>query len=538
MTRMNATVGVSTGEATIKRQFVDDDSRRHSILQRARRCAELSKPHYLPPENQDATDELPENYQSLVARGVSNMEGRLLTALFPPGTPWFELAPTAKTLGELDPDQAMQVRGELFRLELLILAAIEEGSGKQRRRAAGRSSFYTAKRTALGLCLVTGDVLEHLDDDYRLRVFRRDQYVTRRDSAGDVLYHIVREKIDPLTLTDEQLDTAGLDPSDLADKHIAERMVDIYTRCQWQPRDRTWLIEQEVNGEIVNESVEPVTPYLSTPFELAPGEDYGRGFCEQNYGNIRSYDELSLRTLQFAEINSKIHPTMDYASEVLESDLAKPSGTPLRARVEGGQIQDVGFLRVDKLGDFRVVGEVRESLRAELSQSMLLGSEVVRDSERTTAFEVQTISLQELQGALGGMYAAIAERQQVPLLDRVMFQMTRDKLIPRLPEEAVTPRVLTGIAALQRQEEWRKVAVVVDAIRNIDPELRTLDARTLGRMAERLIGLREPITKSDEQIERERQDALREQAAMQAAEQTIETAGAVAQQRATQGATA
>ncbi|WP_434127675.1 hypothetical protein, partial [Enterococcus faecium] len=71
--------------------------------------------------------------------------------------------------------------------------------------------FRTMKRHAISQLLCTGDVLEMLDDDNRLRVFRLDQYVTLRDSCGDIIYHITKERIDCAAIDDERLAKAQLD---------------------------------------------------------------------------------------------------------------------------------------------------------------------------------------------------------------------------------------------------------------------------------------------------------------------------------------
>ena len=250
---------------TIRAQYEADDSARADILERARLCAALSKPWLCPPAGRSQKDKLPENYQSLGSRGIMNMEGRMLMALFPPGQPWFQLKLTSdiKYDQSIPPETIQEFEWQLFLRELTIQATLESAHIKPRtlRKMAG---FRSQKRLALSQLLVTGDVLEQLTDDYRIKTYRRDQYVTRRDSTGDVLYHTIKEQLDPLALPEEKLIQAGLNPSELAEKFISERLENIYTMIERQPQSKTWVIRQELNKTIINESEEKNSPIIST----------------------------------------------------------------------------------------------------------------------------------------------------------------------------------------------------------------------------------------------------------------------------------
>ena len=521
---------------TIKAQFGRDDSDRDEVLERARQCAALSKPWILPPETQKKSEKLPQNYQSTGSRGTLNLEGKMLLALYPPIMPWFQLLPNSAIRHDPNnpPEAIQEIEQQLFLFTVIAQAKIEAANltDENRRR---RSGFRSRKRMALSQILVTGDVLEQLTDDYRLKLFRRDQYVTSRDSSGDTLYHITRENVDPLALDEKIIEKAGLSLRDLQDKTTADRMTDLFTRIEWQPITRKWLIEQEINDKTVVQSDEPISPYMSTAFELAPGEDYGRGFIELNLGDLSSHNELRLRELDFAAMASKQLMAVDYGSQVTEDDLTKPSGSVIQARVSAGSVQDIASLKMDKQQDFSVVFQVDEQIRRDLDKAMLVESEVQPTGDRVTRFQVQRVA-QEVEGALGGLYSPIADDQQVPLARRLMYQVQRDRIIPTFKPDLVDIDVLTGITALSRQIAADQVLDFTAMLAQLgDQAIRKIDLRVLADVMARWRGIQEPgLIKSNEQLAAEDEAAMKMQLQMQAAQQAIQTTGKVVEQQAAQ----
>ena len=287
---------------TIKARYESDAAKRDSILETARLCAKLTKPWILPPLGQTQDQRLTENYQSVGSRGIVTLEGRMLIALWPQETPWFQLSLSAELLygDTLSEEEKNEFQGRLALHEFIIqstLGSSDITSTDERRP----SIFQSRKRMALAQILVTGDTLEYMDEHYKLRGYRRDQYVTFRNSSGEVIYHIIHEEIDPLTLTPEQREKAQFDDG-IIDKRVDERMVDIHTMIEYQPVARNWQIRQEINEHEINISQESITPYFSTPFELVEGSHYGRSFVEQNLGDLRSLDALRHSELEMAAL--------------------------------------------------------------------------------------------------------------------------------------------------------------------------------------------------------------------------------------------
>jgi hypothetical protein len=518
-------------KATIAEQFNAEDNQRQIGLDSARECSALTKPWVLPPRNQTADSKLPENYQSIGARGITSLEGKMLLAIFPPDQPWFGFALSDEIAEDPSiPDaKIQQLEDALFIRQLVVLSALESGN-----RVDGNDEplgFRTVKRRAIAQCLITGDVLEWMRDDFRITVFAREDYVTLRDSTKRVIHHIVREDIDPLSLDDSQIAMAKLDNVSIAALPAAQRMQKLHTRIQWQPRRRVWVIEQELNGVVINSSEEKFTPFFSTPFDLVGKENYGRGLVEANRGDLKSTDELTRRVLDLAEVSSRVVPILDYSAEMRETDLQQPTGKCVRGRVAGGVWQDGCLLKADKLSDFKVVNQVLERIEARLGGAFLIGSETVRPSERTTAYEVAETVIKELEGALGGAYAPIADFQQIPIVRRAVHLLERQNLLPPLPPGTVQIKTLTGIAALARQVRAGRMLSFAETVTQLGPEAAAkLDMGVLVDVLARLQGAHERgLVLTNEEAAAKEQQQIATATQMAAAQKGVDVAGNVAE---------
>ena len=520
---------------SLQGRYATADGQRQETLDRARFCAALTKPWVLPPEGWTEGEKLPESFSSLAARGITNLEGRLLLAIFPPpGQPWFKLKPAGAMRFDpnVPPELLQEFQNGLHLQELMILSRLEKvnlNSSSGGRRAGFRSRM----RLALSQLLITGDVLMRISDDFDVQVFRRDNYVTKRTPAGDVICHITREKIDPLTLPPAMLEESGLNMDHLSSMAVEDRIQDLYTSVEWNPVAKHWEINQEINDRVINSLTEKVTPYMSVTYSLPPGADYGRGLVEENLGDVRSMNELTERILDFAGIASKQIFALDYNSQVRPQDLAEPSGAVIQARVQGGQVTDVGMLRADKLSDFNVVAGVRDSIRRDLAVTMLMEAESTPKGDRVTAFQVQRVAM-ELEGALGGLYAPIADSMQMPLIERVRHVLVKRGDLVELPDDAVEITAVTGVQALANENDQAKVMQLLQMMQALGPEaFARVDQGVLTDLLMRQAGIYEPgLIKSEEQMQQEMQAMQQQQVQQAVAQKAIDVGGNVIAQNA------
>lgn len=513
----------------IASQYASLSAKREAILEHVRKLAAISMPHVCPPDGMDESSRLPRPYQSLLARGVTVMVGRLLTALFPPDRPFFatKIKPEIAHAGVLSDDDLAAITQSLFFMDVMMQARLESADMGSPSTVNRRAGFRSRMRVSLNQLIVTGDTLNRLGDDYRLRVYRRDQYVTSRDSTGQPLVHIIEEKVDPLAMSEAHRRECGFKDEELKAKNVTDRLESVFTLCEWNPLTKVHVIKQECKDKVFNESEESVTSFFNPTFDLSPGESYGRGFIELNEGDAVSFDVLSEKMLDFAALASKLLFFIRHGSDTRPADLGKPTGSVSYADVQGGIVQDVAMLRAEKLNDFRVVAEVMERIRRDLGKSMLIESEAAPTGEAGRSPRAWERIATELEGALGGLYAPIADEFQVPLLRRLMHNMKRD-LDRFAPPENVEVDILTGIPALARQAKLGNAIQIVQSMQAVPELARHINLDVLADVLVRYGQVDEPgLIKSKDEVRAELAQQMQLQAQAQAQEQAIKSAGAI-----------
>lgn len=494
----------------------------------------MCDPGVLPESGFDQTQLTPQKFQNLGDMLTANLVSTIMGVLFPYGRLWAQrdLAPRLKYDDTLDPDDINRVSQQLYLRDLSIMAMLESASDARR-----RIGFRTAQIQSLTNLIVSGDSLEYISDDLAIQVFRPDEYVTKRACDGAPLWHAIKLEKDVYELSDEDLAKAEVNRAEFETRSITERYIPVFTLVEWQPATKKWVIRQEINGKKVRESEETVTPYVSTALRLYASEDYGRGQVERYLSDLLSFDNITGRKLDFAAMCSTFWPVVDENATALRpTDLEKPSGSVLLGKVREGVPQEVGFIKVDKANDFSVVDSVEQDIRERLGQAFLFKSASVRDSERTTAFEVANTTIKELEGALGTSLTPISDQKQLPIYERVEHVCEKRKLIRPLSKQdksKTNPKVLTGVAALAKQAEAQGFLALREIVAGIGEQaMAAIDQRVLLDAVAQSLGIYKPgLIKSEQQVRAEIDAALQTQARALAQQTAIETAGQIAVQQ-------
>lgn len=514
---------------------------RKPVLDEARKCAKLTDPAILPDTDQTSHEELPEPHQSIGSMAATHMTGQMMQALFPPGDPWFFFMLNPRLL--FDPsipvERKQAAADALHQLQMQAQRHLDTaGMGAESRKL--RPSFRGRKNVSIKQLLVTGDTLEQMTKDYRIKVFRRDQYVVQRDSETNLVLVGTKEYVDPLALGEER--RARADVEDIIQKAdtTMDRYVPMFTRSAWNPETKTWVIEQEINGNAIGDPYEEqISQYFSTPFQVLPGEHYGRGLIAMHKGDLTSLDSLRQHMLEVASQAARTIPVVDPSMAGFDPEDMDPevtaNGTPLEGRVVNGQVQGVGYVRVDKLPDMQFVGSLVQQLEQSLGQSLLIRSASVRDSERTTAYEIASVTIRQLEGSLGGVYGPIADQMQLPVVRKVVDYMMQNGDIEEFNMDIVDITTTTGIAALSRETRAQRIREMLAEAAQIPEAAAMVNQQIAFKELVRAKNIDVPgIIKSDEQIAQEQAAAQQAAAQAQVAQQAIETGGAVVQSQLTQ----
>jgi hypothetical protein len=230
--------------------------------------------------------------------------------------------------------------------------------------------------------------------------------------------------------------------------------VNLYTSVRRE--DNMWKITQDINGVVLPKSGGELPldrlPYIPLRFSRIDGESYGRGYVEEYLGDVQSLEALTQAIVEGSAAAAKVLFLVSPNGTTRARTLAdSPNGAIVQ-----GNAADVTTLQVNKFNDFKVAQMTMDGIKDRLGAAFLLTSGVVRSAERVTAEEIRMLS-QELESSLGGLYSLLSNELQLPLIERLMFVMSKSKKLPKLPKNLVQPVIVTGVEALGRGNDLNKL---------------------------------------------------------------------------------
>lgn len=425
---------------------------RQQYLQRAHECAKLTIPSLIPHGNdqvaRNANYVLDQPWQSIGSIGVNTLESKLLLTILPVNSPFFMFS-----MGRKEREQLTQLQGEeaqkfaskieagLRRMEAEIVRKIEA------------SNLRTTLASVLKHLLVAGNCLLYIDE--RSKVYPLSRYVVLRDAAGNPVEIVLREVVSKRTLPPDFLDAVPVNQQRNSSAQIGRDNVEIYTVVKRVSEDK-WTSWQEVfktklpgtYGTYDNASL----PWLPLRLIVVDGEDYGRSYVEELYGDLKSAEELTKSIVQGGMIAAKLLWLVNPAGVTDVDDIVESANGDA---IEG-RLDDVSALQANKASDFATAERVLGGVLARLERAFLMNSSVQRAGERVTAYEIQKLT-QELEDALGGNYALLAQELQLPMVRRLMAVMQRKQELPPMPKGSVEPVIITGISALGRGQDLSRL---------------------------------------------------------------------------------
>jgi hypothetical protein len=484
-------------EGEVKTRYDRYKGDRDNYLRRGREASLFTIPTLLPELDHTSTTELITPFQSIGAEGVNNLSSKLLLSLLPPNAPFFRLVVDNSELEALLAEKRSEAEEGLAKIERMVMQEIEV------------RGLRVPISEALKQLIVTGNVLIYLPPKDQIRVFRLDRYVVKRDSMGNPLEIITKESLSPLSLPENAKEIIT-DPE--SDSTLQD--LDLYTCVKWTGKN--WTIHQELEGQTVpgSEGTFPKNrnPFLALRFTHMDGEDYGRGYVEEYLGDLKSLESLTQSIVEGSAAAAKVLFLVRPNGTTRVKTLAEsPNGA-----IVTGDDNDVSTLQLGKSQDFAIAQQTIQMLQTRLSRVFLMNSSIRRDAERVTAQEIR-LAHQELEIALGGVYAILSQEFQLPLVEILMNRMAKEKKIPKLPGDALKPLIVTGVEALGRGEDLNKLGLFLQSIAPLGPqamqEINISDYIT--RLAGSLGIDTEGLVKSEEQKQVEQQAAMEQQQAMQ-----------------------
>jgi hypothetical protein len=493
---------------TAKSRYEMMKRKRDPYLRRARDCAALTIPALMPPEGHNEFAVLPEPYQGLGARAVVGLASRLMVAMYPPGKPSFKLDV---------PPEARIMSGTMA-----IPSEIEQGlvlSEKLIQSEIERKQWRRSTNLALQYLLVTGNSLEYIQPDNSIRIFRLDQYVIMRDMNGVLKEIITEEYLSPESLPEEAQALMAADD-------YSQSRIPLYTHIKWNGKKEHFEIYQEINTKVVpgSKGRYDTLPYNALRYTSVIGEDYGRGKVEEHLPDLRCVDALSKALIDGSAMASR-NVTMIRPNAAGGINLRRRFAKADNGDIIIGNPEDVVMLQFQNNNGMQLCAAELERQTRDLSQAFLMGASTVRDSERTTAFEVRRMT-EELEGTLGGVYSQLNQDMQQNRLTRLIVQMKQNKQLPSWPDGLVEPVILTGLETLGREQDITRVQTALQFIQGLPPEILTyVKFDTL--LSKAFYGLNLPdAVRTQEEVQKIQQEQQQQQAMQQGAQMMAQQAGA------------
>lgn len=485
---------------------------REPFIKRAQEAAELTLPSIMPKAGTNGSTTFHSPFQSVGSRGCKNLAAKLLLALLPPNAPFFRLSIDETTEDQLtngEPKQKTAIEEGLNKVERTVQTHIEQTSTR-----------VTASEALLHL-LVTGNGLLYIPEDGHTRLFSLSSYIVVRDPAGRLLRIITKEEVARDVLTDNQkllLQRYDEGHPDAASNQDL-KTCNIYTQILRDEAGSKWIVKQELNGfedpDAAGTYPLDSNAYIPLRFRKVDGQDYGRGFVEENIGDLRSLEGLNMAMVEAAAGVSKMLILVNPNGLTSKKTI---SGSPNMA-VRDGRGEDVSFMRSDKTPDLNWAGMQADRIEKRLELAFLLNSAVQRNAERVTAEEIRYVA-QELDDGIGATYSILSQEFQIPLVNRFMTILQKTKKLPVLPKDTVKPQIITGLEALGRGHDLNRIQTFIASVKDIVPPDQLdvyIDISDILKKSAIAIGLDTKLVRSSDDvaatIKQQRAQALMEKAA-------------------------
>lgn len=453
----------------IKGRYIQLESDRSVILNEGVRMAELTIPSLILPQGSGKNYEPPVPYQSLGSRGVNQLASKLLLALFPAVASFFRL-----NVGD----------GELERLGATERGEVERGLSQIEKQVC---SFIDNKGIriqifeAIKQLLVVGNVLLYFQDDESMRLFKLDSYVVSRDSSGNVMQIITKEKImsnmlDPKLKNKYNIamnkDVAVVEPNPVGieneDKeYVLPEELELYTLAERVDTGK-WRIVQELNGVEVDDDDaksgfirNDEFPFIPLCYVRTGTDNYARGFVHEHQGDLYSYEGMSKAIYEMGMAAAR---TIYLKRPGSVLDMNQLRDAPNLSVLQGTK-DDIHVIESGKGGDARITQETYMGIEKRLNAAFLLNTSVQRNAERVSAEEIKLLA-QELEQSLGGMHSVLSQQLQLPIIKYVLSRLAKKGKIKKLPEE-IQPKITTGIEAFGRTKDFEALMTFCQSMVNL-----------------------------------------------------------------------
>lgn len=493
---------------TIKSRYDHLTFEREHYIDRARDNAELTIPYLMPPDGFTTTSKLNNPYQSIGARGVNNLASKMVLAFLPPNQSVFSFTVSESVLKDIENQNQNQEQVLTIGVIEKSLRSLERDILKEISASNIRMSLFEAFKHLY----VVGNILIYAPQETNnVKLFRLDRYVCVRDSLGNPIEIITEEELSPMTIDEDILEYCGVESDDY--ESDVEKKISIYTRVVYNDDIKKYEVIQELNGKVVPDSYgtfpKDKLPWICLRGIAVDGENYGRSYVEEYYGDLNSLERLQQNIVEATAGISKTLWMVNPNGTTRKKDIAE---APNNAIVTGNA-NDVSVLRSDKQADLSIAQQTIMKIEERLGYAFMLNTSIQRNGDRVTAEEIRYMA-KELEDGLGGMFTTLTNELMLPLLNIILDRMTKQKKIPQFPKGLVKPQLTTGLESIGRTNDLNNLQIFVQALGQINAMNYINIDEVVKRIGNSLNINMDGLVKTKEEIQVEQQKA-QEMAMMQ-----------------------
>ncbi len=457
-------------QGSLEQTYTSLETYRDPYLQAARDNSALTIPALIPPEDNGVKrvrKTLRQPDDSTGSRGVNNLASKLVIGTLPSNAPIFRMIINDFTVkNQLNAAVGAEGTSEVQK----ALSQIERAGMQEVDSTGVRGPAYVMFQHLL----VAGNYLFYVDPDTgAARGWPLHSYVVERDRMGNMLKTIIKEQIAFVALADDLKAAVAAKAGKTLEEYQQDptQEVSVFTGVMRIGPNR-YKVWQEVADVEVPDSTGQYTdatlPYMPLRLITVDGEDYGRAYVSDLFGDLFNANALRKATVAWSKAASKVVYLVKPNATTKPLTLTKAKSGDF---VQGNK-DDITVLTIEKSQDFNVASTVYADIKRSLEMSFLLNSTVQRQAERVTAEEVRAV-IEELNTGLGGIQSLLSNEFQLPYVKLLIARMERKKMF-RLPK-SVKPTIVTGVAALGRSQDLQNLVQALNALailNTVPPEFR------------------------------------------------------------------
>ena len=438
---------------TLEQRWAQLDGKKGTLKSRCETYARWTLPFLFPPisSNVEGAELLGTN-DSIGTRCVNHLSNKVVTTLFRPQGAFFRLHVDKRKVAELAAlagvDDEESIKEALAAVDA-ELAATEAAATDHQNMVEYRPNATMASK----LLIVTGNALIYHPDSKPVQVFNLRDYCVVRDLSGVVIEIMTREEkaFETFSPSLQKLIREGKPDAGNTDD---QSNITVYTQIKLEDSGKFYVYQEAATVSIDTTDVfypRDKLPWVPLTWNLARGEDYGRGIVEEYAGSFHALEVYHQTLINLAGIMGDVKFLVNPASLV---DVVALNNSR-SGSYHSGRDGDVKAIETEKQRDAQFILGMIDRQEKNLAQAFLLNSSMTRDAERVTAEEIRMVA-NELEMSNGGVYSRLALQWQVPtaniLLDQIGFDGTQFD---------IKPKIITGMDSLSRQGEMDNIRLFI-----------------------------------------------------------------------------